>query len=529
MDDFSTAARPPAASDIPGEGSEILAALTNSVIYERTLTGDVTSVTDSVQSVFGFDPAAVNAGGLAWWLARVHDDDRQLAASRLSPERCRMGDAWSLEYRIRRADGRWTLVKDCGRCLPAKDGQPARIVGVLTDISDVRALRDDAQRTQRLEIIARVVAGVAHDFNNVLGAIGSFTSVLLDALDRDDPRAEDLRQIETLVARGAALSQNLLGLARPGSGGARRLLDVSEEIRRIAPTIRILMGSAVDCTFALPSLDHTAYLEPSALDQVLLNLAANARDAMPNGGSFHVATDVDVRLSPARLRLVLRDSGHGMPPQVLASCFTPFFTTKGERRGTGLGLWLVREIVEGAGGRIHITSAPTHGTTVTIEFLAMDEAPSREPIPLPRATPMATGFTALFIEDEEIVRSVTKRLLERSGFHVLDMPNGMEGLAVLADRGPDIDVVITDLHMPGLAGPALVRRLREVAPELGIIVMSGLAERYVDLVPTPGQLEFLPKPTDPAQLTRSAIAMAVATRERRHRAVAADVGHPRSA
>jgi CheY-like chemotaxis protein len=213
-----------------------------------------------------------------------------------------------------------------------------------------------------------------------------------------------------------------------------------------------------------------------------------------------------------------------MPAQVLSSVFTPYFTTKGERRGTGLGLWLVREIVEGSGGRISIDSEPNQGTAVCIELPALLEPPSSEPVPLPAPNVSTAGYTVLFIEDEEIVRVVTRRLLERGGLRVIDVGSGSDGLLVLEQRRHEIDVVITDLHMAGISGPPLVRAISERAPDVGCIVLSGLAERATGLQPILDLLHILPKPCEPSDLVRSAISMAAATVSRRR-----DVVHLKTA
>jgi len=499
----------------PHEERETIAALTGSVLYERDLEDVHATVTGSMRELLGYDPADAHAGGLAWWLSRVHEEDRHIVTGRFAEHRVDRGTTWSVEYRVRRADGSWAIVRDRGRTFPSTPTRRARIIGILSDVSDARALRDEVARARRLEIVARLAAGVAHDFNNVLSAINGLTSVMLDDFRHEPERVADLRQIETMVARGAALSNNLLGLAKPRSGGKPRLINVGEEVQRLAPILRILLGTGVECRVETTQAERTAYMDPGALDQVLLNLAANARDAMPEGGTLKIGVTVEDRTDTPRVVVEVRDSGHGMPPQVLSSVFTPYFTTKGERRGTGLGLWLVREIVEGSGGNISIDSAPQRGTSVRIELPALDEVPSSDPIPLPSPSVSAAGYTLLFIEDEEVVRLVTRRLLERGGFRVLDVGTGTDGLELLERDRESVDVIITDLHMPGLSGTPLVRAIRERAPEVGCIVMSGLAERVTDITPAVDLLQILPKPCEPADLVRSAVSMARATAARR--------------
>jgi signal transduction histidine kinase/ActR/RegA family two-component response regulator len=506
--------RPP-----PHDERETFAALSGSVLYERDVEGLHSRVTGSMRDLLGFDPTEAHAGGLAWWLSRVHEEDRHIVVGRLAGHRADRGTTWSVEYRVRRANGTWAIVRDRGCSFTATSTRPARIVGVLSDVSDARALREEVARARRLEIVARLAAGVAHDFNNVLSAISGLTSVLLEDAHDNPEQLGDLRQIETMVARGAALSNNLMGLAKPRSGGKPRLISLGDEVQRLAPTLRILMGTKVECSFDTPQADRSAFMDPSALDQVLLNLAANARDAMPDGGALGIRVVLDELAQTPRLRIEVRDTGSGMPAQVLSSVFTPYFTTKGERRGTGLGLWLVREIVEGSGGRISIDSEPNHGTCVRIELPALLEPPSSEPVPLPAPNVSTAGYTVLFIEDEEIVRVVTRRLLERGGLRVIDVGSGADGLLVLEQRRHEIDVIITDLHMAGISGPPLVSAIGERAPDVGCIVLSGLAERATGLQPVLDLLQILPKPCEPADLVRSAISMAAATVARRREVV----------
>ncbi len=511
----------PQEATAPEDRCETVAEITRSVVYERELARDEARVTGSMRALLGYDPAEAKAGGLTWWLSLVHPEDRGIVESRFADHREDRGVTWSVEYRVRRADASWAVVHDRGRSVPTTFARSAHILGVLSDVTDTRALRDEVQRSKRLEIVARLAAGVAHDYNNVLSAINGFTSVLIDSLEGQHEHVADLRQIETLVVRGASLSNNLLGLAKPRGNSRARLINVADEVRRIAPTVRILLGARIECSFETPPADRTIYIDPGSLDQVLLNLAANARDAMAEGGTLCIRTRIDDDGAKPRVRVEVEDTGCGIPPQVLSSIFQPYFTTKGERRGTGLGLWLVREIVQSAGGSIRVDSTPQVGTVVVLEFPAVDEPPSGEPLPLPRAAHLEKGLTLLFIEDEETVRTVTQRILERHGFRVFSAESGSLGLELLERHRHEIDAIITDLQMPGIAGPALVRRLRETAPEIGCIVMSGLADRLTDLTPSAGELELLGKPCEPAILVRSAAMLARATAERRSAAARA--------
>jgi PAS domain S-box-containing protein len=494
---------------------DIIAEVTGGVVYERPLDAPHALVSPSMATVFGYAPELAFTGGLEWWLDRVHEDDRVIVSDRMSGHRPGHNVQWSVEYRVQRHDGTWAIVQDQGRTIDAENGLPARVIGIITDISHVKALQGQLQHSQRLELVGRLAAGVAHDFNNVLSAISGFTSEILHSLDGEDPRAEDLREIETLVERAAGLTGHLLGLTRHRDHGRTRLVNVAEQLRRLAPTLRILVGSAIDLEIATDEFTVSTAIDPGLLDQVVLNLAANARDATADGGRVHVHAGVVGPESGPRVRVTVRDNGSGIPPQVLERVFQPFFTTKAEHRGTGLGLWLVREIIEAANGTIAVQSSPLEGTVVTFELPAVDEPPSADPRTRRQDERVSTGHTVLLIEDEESLRYITRRVLERRGYRVLDAGAGIPGLDLLEANRDTIDVIVTDLHMPGLAGEALVRRLRETAPEISCLIVSGLAERFRACPPIDGSLVILAKPCEFAELVRHVAHLAVATGRRR--------------
>jgi two-component system cell cycle sensor histidine kinase/response regulator CckA len=390
-------------------------------------------------------------------------------------------------------------------------------IGVWQDASGTQQLQMQMLHSQRVELVGQLAAGVAHDFNNVLSAIGGFTSILLEDCPPEHPHHEDLAQIEALVARASGLAQNLLGFTRRRDVPRRYFVDVADALARLAPTLRILAGTRIQVVIDAPPLDVTVPVDPAMLDQVLLNLAANARDAMPDGGALHIGLRQSGDAARPRVTISVRDTGSGMSPEVLGRVFQPFFTTKPERRGTGLGLWLVREIVHGVGGRIELDSAPQRGTTVHLEFPAVDEPPSGDPDPRVRRTTQRdpSQRTCLLIEDEDAVRTVTRRILEHHGFRVLEAEASGQGLHILAAHRREIDVIVTDLHMPGLAGLPLIERLRSEAPEISCLVLTGLVDALRSVPPDPERLDVLSKPCDTPHLVARASQLATATQRRR--------------
>ncbi|MBX3174780.1 MAG: response regulator [Gemmatimonadaceae bacterium] len=489
------------------------------IVYERGLDGSGAYVSGAMERILGHSPDEAAARGLAWWLEQVHEEDRGVVRSRIGPALPGRTREWSLDYRVRRASGEYAVVHDQGRVIEATAGHGARVVGVLTDVTRLRAMEQRLQHSQRLEIVGQLAAGVAHDFNNVLTAIGGFADVLLEEPALGLTPRDDVEQIRLLVARAAGLSRNLLGLARRREDNRMRLVDVGAHLQRLKPTLRVLAGASIDLRVDAEPVELSTAIDPGMLDQVVLNLVLNARDASRPGGRIEVAVAAELDGDEPRVRLSVRDNGSGVPAEVRARVFEPFFTTKGERRGTGLGLWLVREIVQGVGGRIALDSQPGEGTVVSIHFPAIPEPPSGDAaVPATRAPHDAPGLRVLLVDDEPAVRYVTRRLLERNGFHVDDCDSGHRAIAELEARRGEIDVVVTDFHMPGISGTDLLQRLRDLAPEVGCVVFSGVADRYAAVITEPGVMSVLAKPCETSVLVAEVNRMASGTVDRRRAA-----------
>ncbi|HYV96807.1 MAG TPA: ATP-binding protein, partial [Gemmatimonadaceae bacterium] len=438
---------------------------------------------------------------------------------------------WAMEFRLRRADGSWAQVVDHGRLLPATQHLPERTVGSLTDITATRALQMQLHHSHRIELIGRLAGGVAHDFNNVLSAIGGFTDLVLADTPSSDPRSADLHEISALVRRATALTQNLLGLSRRRDQAKPIVLDVADGVAQLAPTLRTLLGSGVSLAIESMAPALCVRIDAGHFDQILLNLAVNARDAMPDGGEVTIRAEREHDVSGEHcarctdtVRIDVSDRGLGIPPEVLERIFQPYFTTKPEGHGTGLGLAVVNDIVQAAGGTIRVTSNPADGTTFTVRLPIVPEnatPPSNEAVVQAGS---GAGIRVLFIEDEEAVRRATRRVLERDGFTVLEARTGDAGLATLLANREETDVILTDLYMPGLSGPALVERMRTDAPEIGCVVISGHAERFAALTADSDRLVVLTKPCRPPILIGHLLEQARRTRGRR-RATGAPVEH----
>jgi PAS domain S-box-containing protein len=403
--------------------------------------------------------------------------------------------------------------------LADESGRISGICGIATDITERARLEEQLRRAQKLEAVGRLAAGVAHDFNNLIGAIRGGAELLLMDTPPGDPRREELDEILDASARATTLTRQLLAY---GSGQApgRMVLDLRAVVAGLVPMIRRLVGPAVTLLVEEPDSEPARVeADGGQLEQVVVNLAVNARDAMPDGGTITIA--VHASGDEPWIRLVVADTGVGMDEATRERIFEPFFTTKPEGRGTGLGLATVQAIVEGAGGEVGVASTQGHGTTFEVRLpraAVARAAPSAEPVDveappaegapapaLPERGPGAaagTGRTILLVDDERALRVLAAKVLRREGYTVLEAANGVEALELLErDPAASIDLLLTDVVMPRMGGGPLAERARALRPGLPVLYMSGYADaetvvREVAAEGTP----FLAKPFMPAAL-----------------------------
>ena len=346
-----------------------------------------------------------------------------------------------------------------------------------------------------MEAIGRLAGGVAHDFNNILAIINACTEFLRD---RIDPAAEPFRYVENIrkaIDRGSSLTKQLLAFSR-SSTIQPRLLDVNERLKDISKLLRPLLGDDVEILIVPRSSSAVVEADPGQLDQIVVNLAVNARDAMPRGGKFILETGA-VRLDEAfadqhqsmppgkYVLLAVSDTGTGMDEATISRIFEPFFTTKEIGKGTGLGLATVYGIVKQSAGHIMVYSEPGHGTTFKIYLPSADHkigvASKSEP---ETVSPKRQGMTILLVEDDEIMRSLTRQLLQEHGYTVVDANDGKSALEWVQSHPDPIDLLLTDVVMRRMSGPELVQNLNASHPTLKVVYMSGytgelIAEREV--------------------------------------------------
>jgi signal transduction histidine kinase/ActR/RegA family two-component response regulator len=362
---------------------------------------------------------------------------------------------------------------------PVRDaqGRVRHLVGAGLDVTAMHQMAEQLRQSQKMEAVGLLAGGVAHDFNNlltiVLGAIAALRGGAGPA-----EAAEALDEVEAAARRGEELTRRLLSFARSAHVAPQRV-GINDLLEKLALLLRRLLTSAVTLELRLaPSLPDVL-IDPGALDQVLLNIAANARDAMPQGGRFTVVTAplVGDGGHPGWVELALTDTGRGMPPEVAARIFEPFYTTKSGEGGTGLGLASAYGIVTQAGGTIAVESAPGAGTTFRVRLPALPavqvaaSAPARSEAAAGGVA--ARGETILLVEDEDAIRRLTARFLQQLGYRVLSARRGLEAVAVAAGHHGVIHLVLTDIRMPELTGPELVERLRVARPGLPALFMSG--------------------------------------------------------
>jgi two-component system cell cycle sensor histidine kinase/response regulator CckA len=386
-------------------------------------------------------------------------------------------------------------------------------IGIVRDISERRTLESQLRQSQKMEAIGLLAGGVAHDFNNLLTVIAGYGQSLLNETDWEDARRGSVAAIMEAQERAAGLTRQLLAFSRQ-SVLEPRVLDLNIVVGDTERLLRRVIGEDIVLSTSLDPAVRPIKVDPAQVSQVLMNLAVNARDAMPKGGALRLSTaNIEVRKGDANDRygvpigqhvlLEVADTGHGMSPEVQARMFEPFFTTKPVGKGTGLGLATVYGIVRASGGNVLVSSEVGRGTTFRIFFPASEETiRSQVPVASPITASQLRGTeTILLVEDETSVRSLIKIVLEKNGYQVLDASDGEDALRVFDGASGNVDILVTDIVMPHRNGPELAALLREKVPDLRVLFTSGYTE---DAVVRQGLEQnpacFLQKPYAPSAL-----------------------------
>jgi two-component system cell cycle sensor histidine kinase/response regulator CckA len=404
------------------------------------------------------------------WLAGVHPDERErmaeFTASLLSTKQRR-----EEVYRIMRPDGTVRSIRIAVFPVVDPDGNITRVAGVGQDITDRLVLEEQVRQAQKLESLGLLAGGVAHDFNNILAVIASSSSLLAEVITN----AEDLElvtEIDEAVRRATGLTRQLLAFSRK-QVLEPVVLDLNAAVNETRKMLRRMLGEDIVIETSLdPDLGHVR-IDPGYLVQVLMNLAVNARDAMPRGGILGIKTR-NLTSEPRGVLITVTDTGTGMAPDVCARVFEPFFTTKGLGKGTGLGLSVVHGIIEQAGGKIEITSELGVGTSLLITLPHVDA-------PVDALDDVAAACSRgnekiIVVDDDMFVRRATSRSLRSRGYDVLEASDGQTALRLLRDHGRDVSLLVTDVVMPGMDGCQLATIARERRPSLKVLYMSGYTD-----------------------------------------------------
>ena len=445
-------------------------------------------------------------------LEQVHPEDRPML-DEAAREAFRGGPGRRIEYRMRHKDGTWRVLESTASPVKNAEGQVEKLVIVNRDITARKKLEEQFRQAQKMEAVGRLSGGIAHDFNNLLGVIIGYSEILQEGLAGDHPLRHSADEILAAGRRAAGLTRQLLAFSRQ-QVLEPRVLDVNTVVKDMESMLRRLIGEDVELTSKLAGDLGTIKADPGQLEQVIMNLAVNARDAMPDGGKLIIETantemdDIFVRRYPypvktgLYVRLTVSDTGSGMDSATRARIFEPFFTTKSKGQGTGLGLSMVYGVVKQSDGYIDVYSEPGLGTTFKIYLPRVDEAITPVSAETTLSSTLRGTETVLLVEDEAALRSLTCNVLQSCGYTVLEAKHGGEALDVSQHHEGPIDLLLTDVVMPGISGRVLADQLVQLRPKIKVVYMSGYTGQTVGAhgILDPGSL-FLQKP-----FTRDALA-----------------------
>jgi PAS domain S-box-containing protein len=387
------------------------------------------------------------------------------------------------EAEILAKDGRWVECRFSLALLRDSAGEAVGTLAILEDTSERKRLEAQLRQAQKMEAVGRLAGGIAHDFNNLLAVIMGHSDLIRSVLKKGDALAHDVEQIRRASERAASLTRQLLAFSRR-QFLQPQVIDVSTLVGNLATMLRRLIAEDIQLDLRLDPEAGRVSADPGQLEQVIVNLAVNARDAMPQGGRLTLETAAEVldqafvsahpgSATGPHVRLSIHDTGCGMGPDVLSHLFEPFFTTKEPGRGTGLGLSTVYGIVKQHRGYIDVVSEEGHGSTFAVYLPRVDTRPTAErPAPKERLKP-GSRETVLFVEDEVALRDLMHRVLVKGGYTVLAAGDGVEALAAVTGHAGPIDLVVTDVIMPRMSGPDLVGQLRSRQPGIRVLYVSG--------------------------------------------------------
>lgn len=458
------------------------------------------------EELFGYEPGALE--GRDWATENVPEEYQQTLAAAM--QRCvEHGESYDITFPIY-VPGGTTWVRCVAEAERGDDGIVRRVLGAYQNVEEQRRLEEQGLQTQRLEAVGHLAGGIAHDFNNLLSVILGYTALLLESDEIGEAAREDLKEIHQAGERASHLTRQLLAFSR------RQLLeltviDVGQLLTDMQVLLRRLLGETLELSLEVSPNTRLVLADRGQLEQVVMNLAVNARDAMESGGILTIGCSTQTITSPPPdlpemtpgeyTVLFVQDTGKGVDEGIKARIFEPFFTTKAVGKGTGLGLSTVLGIVKQTHGHVRVLSEPGRGARFEV-FLTPTE-PAAPPLASQAETPAKSDLapTILLVEDEPSVRRVVSESLQRAGFRVLESDSGTHALSLFESNPGPIDLVLTDVIMPGLTGPQLVVRLRDLQPDVNVLYLSGYLGD--ELPPAVAAEQILIKPVRPTDLVEA--------------------------
>ncbi len=448
--------------------------------WEWDVAADRVVWSDELYRIYGVDPGTPMDHERCF--EPVHPEDRERVKA-ATDELLRTGQPVRFDLRIVRPDGSVRALETWGEAV--REGGGTHLFGVCQDVTERKLLEGQLRQAQKMEAVGRLAGGVAHDFNNLLTTVIGFSDLVLAGLPADSPIRADLEEIRRAGERAADLTRQLLAFSRQQLVEMRSL-DPNVVVREVDKMLRRLIGEDVELVLHLDPDVGVVRGDAGQLEQVLVNLALNARDAMPQGGRLTIETsraeleepsaNLATTVPPGRYSVIsVADTGTGIDAETLKHIFEPFYTTKERGKGTGLGLATVYGIVKQSGGYIHVTSAPREGSVFEIFLPEADGLVDPRPTPPPLRIRAGAGETVLLVEDEPSVKLFASRVLSQLGYTVLVAENGQEALRLEARHEGPIHVLLTDWVMPGLRGDELAAAMRPRRPGVKVIYMSGYA------------------------------------------------------
>jgi PAS domain S-box-containing protein len=480
------------------------------VLYTLAVEGEdfrPTWISENVQEMLGYPVEEVFRPN--WWNEGIHPEDLPRVQAEMQQGLLKSGDVVT-EYRFRHRDGKYHWVRTEQRLLRDAAGRPLEVVGSWSDITERKHLEDQYRQAQKMEAVGRLAGGVAHDFNNLLTVINGYGELVMATLPAGDPTRELVREVVAAGDRAAGLTRQLLAFSRKAIL-APVVLDLKELVANVDKMLRRIIGEDIQLAVVTDPDLAAVKADPGQLEQVIVNLVVNARDAMPQGGHLTIearnvyldetyARDHPEARSGRHVLLAVSDTGCGMDAATLARIWEPFFTTKGEK-GTGLGLATVYGIVKQSGGHVAAYSEVGNGTTIKVYQPRVEQRPRLSKshqglMVMPRGSE-----TVLLVEDEDGVRALARHVLQGCGYTVLEAYDGAEALRVAGQYQGRIDLLVTDVVLPRMGGRILAERLAGMHAGVKVLFLSGYTD---DAVVRHGILEaqvaFLQKPFTPASL-----------------------------